>query len=211
MNVHELLSACRRVADAVELVGADVVEVLPAAAARSTSPRCRDASSARSSPASRSRAGGARPAARGSTARPSSNESVETISSTTSSGTFASVVIAITAWSGFASAPTAAETMFTPWRPERGANAPDHPGLVLVAENREVLREWHEKLSPHLAPGAGGCAARRSGDLDCVLAGLDPHRHELCELENVSLSSISSIPRSAAIAGALTRLTGSSV
>jgi agmatinase len=30
MNVHELLSACRRVADAVELVGADVVEVLPA-------------------------------------------------------------------------------------------------------------------------------------------------------------------------------------
>ena len=30
MNGHELLSACRRVADAVELVGADVVEVLPA-------------------------------------------------------------------------------------------------------------------------------------------------------------------------------------
>jgi agmatinase len=30
MNVHELLAACRRVADAVELVGADVVEVLPA-------------------------------------------------------------------------------------------------------------------------------------------------------------------------------------
>ena len=30
MNVHELLSACRRVADGVELVGADVVEVLPA-------------------------------------------------------------------------------------------------------------------------------------------------------------------------------------
>jgi agmatinase len=30
MNVHELLSACRRVADAAELVGADVVEVLPA-------------------------------------------------------------------------------------------------------------------------------------------------------------------------------------
>jgi agmatinase len=30
MNVHELLSACRRVADSVELVGADVVEVLPA-------------------------------------------------------------------------------------------------------------------------------------------------------------------------------------
>ncbi|HEX2371155.1 MAG TPA: agmatinase [Solirubrobacterales bacterium] len=30
MNVHELLSACRRVADAVELIGADVVEVLPA-------------------------------------------------------------------------------------------------------------------------------------------------------------------------------------
>jgi arginase family enzyme len=29
MGVHELLSACRRIADATELVGADVVEVLP--------------------------------------------------------------------------------------------------------------------------------------------------------------------------------------
>ena len=61
-------------------------------------------------------------------ARPAKKPSPETISSITSSGTGASVVIAITACSPLAPAPTAAETMLTPWTPNAVPTRPIIPG-----------------------------------------------------------------------------------
>ena len=98
---------------------------------------------------------------------------------------------------------------------ERRADEADHPGLVRVAEDDDVVGERQVEV---LAPGADevGVVARPdagAGDLDGLAAGLDPDRDQLREVGRDACRCVStrSMPRASATVGALTRLTGSSV
>ena len=112
------------------------------------------------------------------TVRPASKPSPATISSITSRGTAASVVIAIAARRPL---PVSLLVWLAPDRggddvdavlPEDRADPADHPGHVAVAEQRDVLLELDvEPLAPRLEQVRAVAAAdQRAGDPDAVVA-----------------------------------------
>ena len=104
--------------------------------------------------------------------------------------------------------------MLTPSSPKIGADPADHPRLVGVAEDREVVGEGQVEV---LAPDADqvGLVARAhpgAGDLDGVLAGVERHHDQLGEVLRGARRRLGQLdPPLSARCGALTRLTASSV